>query len=224
MPQRKNLSGIKFGRLTAVQPSVCHFSRGSRRVRQGWECKCVCGESVTVQTGHLTSGHTLSCGCHKRDKTSTLSGRVNTTHGMTKSPEYSTWKAMITRCRNPRSKDYRRWGGSGVSIYPGWEESFEEFFRYMGKKPSPEHTIDRYPNRSGNYEPGNVRWATPTEQARNRVNNLDVSHNGETKCIAEWAEIHGVKYSTLIQRLARHVPFELAVSYPYHHGRKIPTP
>lgn len=84
-----------------------------------------------------------------------------------RSTEYVTWVTMRQRCNNPNHHKYPRYGGRGVVVCERWNE-FANFLTDMGPKPSPKHSIDRYPNPAGNYEPGNCRWATATEQNRNR--------------------------------------------------------
>jgi len=81
-------------------------------------------------------------------------------HGMRKEPEYRVWVGMKDRCYNPRNPQWMRWGGRGIKVCDEWRDDFMAFFRYVGKRPSAKHSIDRWPNNDGNYEPGNVRWAT----------------------------------------------------------------
>lgn len=121
-------------------------------------------------------------------------------HGMTGTPEFNTWSHVIARCTNPRSKDFPRWGGRGITVCDEWRSSFLNFYRDMGPRPSPSHSIDRIDN-DGAYEPGNCRWATQAEQQRNRRNNRWYTHEGETLTLAGWSERLGIPYFTLRTRL-----------------------
>lgn len=93
------------------------------------------------------------------------------THGhtvnKTRSPEYIAWQNMIRRCENPQHKNYRYYGGRGISVFPQWRLNFEAFLFWMGPRPNPGLSLDRIDN-DGNYEPGNVRWATREQQRRNQ--------------------------------------------------------
>lgn len=113
--------------------------------------------------------------------------------------EYVAWGHMIARCANPNYKNYHRYGGRGISVCESWL-SFENFLSDVGLAPSELHSLDRYPNNNGNYEPGNVRWATPTQQARNMRSNVMIEWKGETLCASEWAERFGVRISTIQYR------------------------
>lgn len=133
-------------------------------------------------------------------------GAGNRTHGETiggRTAEYRTWRQMKTRCLNLRSADFANYGGRGVGIYASWACSFESFFADMGRRPSPQHSLDRWPNPHGNYEPGNCRWATPSQQANNRRNTIRYVFRGERKTITEIAEAIGIKRETLKARLRR---------------------
>jgi len=113
---------------------------------------------------------------------------------------------MIQRCHSPKNKSYQRYGARGISVCQEWRDSFEAFSDYMGPRPIG-LTIDRK-NSVGNYEPGNVRWATYTEQARNTRRNHLHTINGETKCLAEWCEILNEPWTTVKKRVAAgHDPF-----------------
>lgn len=122
-------------------------------------------------------------------------------HGLWKTKEYNTWQHMKGRCYNPNHFRYPQYGAKGVTVYKEWVDSFESFIKYVGFAPSPKHTLDRYPNKKGNYEPGNVRWATPTEQSRNTKKNRNIIYNGVEKTLTEWATEIGIDKSTLSNRL-----------------------
>jgi len=156
------LTGKRFGRLV-VRKRVPWSGRGhSTR----WECICDCGKTTECGSSNLCSGNTLSCGCLRLEKTI----ESHKTHGKTKTPEYRNWSAMKYRCLCETSQDYPAYGGSGVRISDRWigRDGFENFLSDMGKRPTKLHSLDRFPNRDGNYEPGNVRWASPIEQRHNQ--------------------------------------------------------
>jgi len=114
------------------------------------------------------------CGMHYErwrkhgDPLIVVTPRSRRTHGMTNSPEFSSWDHMKGRCLNPNHHAYADYGGRGITVHGPWIKSFESFYEYMGPMPRPGYSIDRWPDNDGNYEPGNVRWATPLEQVRNR--------------------------------------------------------
>jgi hypothetical protein len=118
------------------------------------------------------------------------------------SPEYRVWTSMIQRCTNPARGRYSRYGGRGITVCEPWRDSFEAFLADMGKRPSADHSLDRIDN-DGNYEPGNCRWATRSEQARNtcRVRTLEI--DGVSRPMVEWAELAGISYWTYRQRIDR---------------------
>lgn len=94
-------------------------------------------------------------------------GKLEGPKGLTGTSEYRAWVSIKQRCTNPNNKDYENYGGRGIKMHPPWEKSFKLFLDYVGPKPSARHSIDRI-NNDGNYEPGNVRWASPDEQAVNK--------------------------------------------------------
>ena len=128
-------------------------------------------------------------------------GSANKTHGLSNSPEHRAWAHIKTRCTNPNIRGCHRYGGRGIKMHSAWARSFTAFFKYVGPRPSPAHSIDRYPNNDGNYEPGNVRWATRKEQARNTSTNRRIQFRGVTLTLAEWAERLKMKPTTLSMRL-----------------------
>ena len=121
-------------------------------------------------------------------------------HGLRGSVEYSLWAALIQRCTNRHQKSYRRYGGRGIGICKEWRHSFTAFLACVGKRPSPKHQLERK-NNEGDYEPGNVVWALPKANSRNRRDNHLLTHDGKTLTVAEWAEITGFSYDVIIQRI-----------------------
>lgn len=143
--------------------------------------KCKCGKSITLDLGRTLRGrYRRHCGC-KTDRGS------HRTHGMHRTPEYSSWQAMKSRCLDPNNKDYPRWGGLGITIYVPWVNSFSKFYRHVGPRPHGT-TLDRI-NTLKNYEPGNVRWATATEQQRNKRNSMIWHVKGRTFASLEEAAV-----------------------------------
>jgi len=172
-----------------------------------YRCACSCGKVKEIYKGSVDMGLTRSCGCLHRQMAS-LSGIASRKHGDStcggkrhEAPEYNTWRAMLKRCHSPGTHNYPYYGAVGVSVWPEWRSSYVAFLGYVGRKPSPIHSLDRYPNGSGNYEPGNVRWATPIEQGRNRKNNRTLEVDGTTKVASEWAEQVGVSRRLIYDRL-----------------------
>jgi hypothetical protein len=155
-----NLVGQSFGRLKVVEAGA----PDGRRTR--WRCTCECGNEALIRTEKLRSGATKSCGCLK------LSQTPNRKHGFCDSgviaKEYWSWHNAKRRCHDPKNEKYHRYGGRGILMCDEWRDNFAAFIAHMGRCP-PGHTLDRIENDKG-YEPGNCRWATPSQQALNRDN------------------------------------------------------
>lgn len=186
-------AGQKFGSLTAL------FESG--RANDGhklWTCKCECGSTAVKQTNNLRSAKHQSCGCVGKK----VQVESHSTHGMRSSPEYSSWVAAKNRCHTPTSKDFYRYGAIGIVMSPEWRDSFEVFYADMGARP-PGTSLDRFPNQSGNYETGNCRWATPTEQNRNKKNSILFEWRGAMTPLAEIGQALGISYGATFQRMKR---------------------
>ncbi len=125
---------------------------------------------------------------------------TRTVKPLMRTPEYKAWAAMKSRCACPTDAAYHYYGGRGIEVYPEWRASFQAFLAYVGLRPSSGHSIDRYPNPNGNYEPGNVRWATKIEQMNNRTDSVRVEHQGERISLAELSKRIGIPYKTLTRR------------------------
>ena len=120
----------------------------------------------------------------------------------TQTPEYRAWVAMIQRCYNPANKNYDRYGGRGISVCREWLDCSTAFLRNMGKRPSKGHSLDRFPNNDGNYEPGNVRWATRSEQQENSSQYKHaITFCGRTLGVRAWSAITGIPATTIVYRI-----------------------
>jgi hypothetical protein len=153
-----DLTGRRFGRLT-----VLHRTGGGDDGQARWRCACDCGGIHEVAGRDLRCGDTTSCGCRKRD------GSIRRTHGGYGSRLWRIWSSMKVRCNNSRSRSYRYYGGRGITICPEWLSDFAAFRDWaLANGYRDDLTIDRWPDRDGNYEPDNCRWATSKQQRHNR--------------------------------------------------------
>ena len=143
--------------------------KGTRTHKSAWVCEC--GKEFVASENNVRRGHTKSCGCKSYEN---VGGKVVHGHyiGNKPTPTYSAWQSMIARCCNPKDQNYFRYGGAGVKVWKEWREGFPAFLNDMGERPADDLSLDRYPNPFGHYEPKNCRWATRTEQARNRRDNF----------------------------------------------------
>lgn len=202
MPPLIDLSGDVFGRLTVIR-------RADSDGRPRWECECSCGNKCTPRGSDLKFGRSNSCGCLRKEATSDRAA----THRLSESSEYNIWNLMHHRCGDPRSDAYQNYGGRGISVCERWSV-FENFMADMGRRPSPSHTVDRYPNNDGNYGPGNCRWATRTEQANNTRQNRLVEYRGRMLTLSDAMRESGstLSFGTIRSRVLRGWRFERAVA------------
>lgn len=128
------------------------------------------------------------------------------------SPTYNTWRGIIGRCENPNQSVYQAYGAKGITMCPRWRESFSAFLSDMGERP-PGTSLDRIDNSRG-YEPGNCRWASPEQQARNRSIVRLYSHNGESLCAPQWSERTGIPAKVIRLRILNGWPISRAVTEP----------
>jgi len=185
----QNLVGQRFYRLVVLERA--ESAKGNTR----WLCQCDCGNKIIVAGQHLKLGKTKSCKCLWETRTK----HGATTH-TTKSREYTAWIQAKARCFNPNHRGYKNWGGRGITMCEKWRDDFPAFRQDMG--PCPEgYELDRHPNNDGNYEPGNCRWASHTENNRNKRDSLFLTCHGQTKPFMEWCEAVGLSHSTVWARL-----------------------
>lgn len=180
--------GQRYGRLVAIEfaDNINHKTR--------WLFQCDCGNKRIARIGHVRTGATQSCGCFRNEQTR----QANTTHGGASSAEYGVWLGIIARCEDPDNKHY---GARGITICKQWRHDFGAFLTDMGPRPSTKHSIDRYPDKDGNYEPGNCRWVTQIEQMRNISTNRIVEFQWREMTLAEAVERSGLSYDLVWSRL-----------------------
>ena len=206
---KHDITGNKYGRLTAVKPTAKRTA--SHGVK--WECICECGKIVFASTNALNKGNTRSCGCLRNELTAERNRKRQTTHGMSKSRLYRIWANMLQRCKNPKTDRYQSYGGKGVRVCSVWHE-FAEFYDWAMQNGYEEAlSIDRL-DVNGNYEPNNCRWVNAKTQMSNKSNNRILSVCGITKTMSEWAECTGINVSTIAMRLRNGWSEERAVSKP----------
>jgi len=127
---------------------------------------------------------------------------------------YAIWKGIKKRCYSPKCNNYESYGGRGIRVCERWLNSFEAFRDDMGERPTPRHQLDRFPDNNGNYEPGNCRWATRTQNGRNTRHNRVVEFRGEKRCLSEWGELLGISSTVIYTRLYQGWSVERALTEP----------
>jgi hypothetical protein len=158
MAHMEDLSGQTFNSWYVIG-----FSHKSKSGRIYWSCRCACGLEKPVESHNLQHGRSKSC----RPCSAAVVNAEKITHGLSKTKEYSAWQSMKTRCYNEKAtKCYKYHGALGVTVHPDWINDFPAFLAHIGPAPTKLHTVDRIDS-FGNYEPGNVKWSTQTEQMRN---------------------------------------------------------
>lgn len=184
--------GARIGRwtlLAALPPEA----RPPARPRPRWLCRCECGveKRVLAQSLQLASGSPVggsrSCGCLGVERSTRHAGAS----GKRPTAEYMAWSAAKKRCGNPRNASFRHYGARGIRVCPAWTASFDAFLRDMGPRPSPRHSLDRM-DPSGDYTPGNCRWAPPDVQARNRRCTRWYAFEGDRLLLGELAARLGI--------------------------------
>jgi hypothetical protein len=160
--------GDRFGRWTIIQEIAPYRLPKTGAAVRKFICKCECGTVREVLVSGLHSGASTSCGCFHSEVTAKIHLAHGHTIGRKRTKVFGAWISMRNRCANPAAPYYADYGGRGIKVCERWNASFEAFHEDIGDPPSPLHSIDRYPDNDGNYEPGNVRWATAKEQRANQ--------------------------------------------------------
>lgn len=189
--------GNTFNRLTILER---RYEPKHRRTK--FLCKCECGNECIVDRQKILSGHTKSCGCLQKEKTSKakyIHGQAGV-NGKNKSDLYRVWSSMKERCQNPNNKAYKNYGERGIVVCDEWQDFtiFNSWAKDTGYKKG--LTIDRIDNDKG-YNPDNCRWATRTEQGRNKRNTIFIKHKGKEMPLVALAEKKSIKYRLLYDRL-----------------------
>lgn len=201
--------GERYGRWLVISAEADYVGPSGAKQKM-WLCQCDCGTRKVVHQPSLRSGLSKSCGCFRRE----FSKAAATVHGHgnrnRKSPTYVSWGGMISRCQDCKNNQWENYGGRGIKVCSRWR-NFENFLADMGERPSKSHSIDRL-NADGDYEPSNCRWATASQQGRNRRNNRMVHYLGKQRALSEACELAGLNYKTVHARLQSGWPLNLALS------------
>lgn len=206
MVKEKDYTGVTKGILTVLRPIHVYFDKLTKR-RKKWLAKCACGNVIVLEASAVTvTSHVKSCGCLLRKSYLDKKGKpIKETHGKTHTRLYRTWRNMKSRCSNLKNHNY---GGKGIRVCDEWLNNFQAFYDWsINNGYDDKLTIDRIDS-NGNYEPSNCRWITSKTQAHNISTNVNITFNGETHCLAEWAEILGISYACIHHRYTRNWSIE----------------
>lgn len=204
--------------------TIKSYERCPETGRVIWVAECKCGNVIRMRESCRRQNK--SCGCFRKSGLVDWNSKTKT-HGESKSFLYVKWKGIKNRCFNKNCKEYRLYGGRGISVFSGWIDDFVAFRDYMnkslGNKPVGRYSLDRIDNDKG-YEPGNLRWADHKTQTRNRSMVPMFEAFGAKRSVAEWSEITGIKAETIRARIKNGWAIDIAVSHPPVSDRKRPLP
>ena len=184
-PLKELVRGSKFNKLTVVERAK--INKDGNAV---WVCMCDCGKTYEETGYNLTSGHVKSCGCLKGEN-----------HQMHKTRQYTIFSSMKSRCFNVKAKNYKDYGGRGITVCDEWSHSFVTFWDDMKEGYSDKLTLDRIDN-NGDYCKGNCRWATAVEQGRNRRNNRIIDTVKGKMCLEDASKLFGIQRATIYRRIS----------------------
>lgn len=187
MSKKLDLLNKRFGKLTVIE------YLGSKDNRTIWGCICDCGTYKTVQGKLLMNGKVKSCGC--------LHSTIN---NLSKHRLYHVLQGVKNRCYNVNHNAYNRYGGRGITVCEEWLNDFQTFYDWsMNNGYQDDLSIDRIDNNKG-YSPDNCRWVDRKTQQRNRRTAINITIDGETRCLSEWCELLNLKYATVHKRLTKY--------------------
>lgn len=207
--------GQQFGRWTVIQNT-------GKRVANGmvYRCRCICGNEKEIAAKYLKQGGSKSCGCLRRENSRALISLCpakQPTHGLSGTRIYSVWNQMIQRCVNPKAHRFDRYGGRGISVCESWR-LFQNFIDDMGMPPLG-MSIERKDN-DGHYCKDNCVWADSYQQAQNKINNVNLTFDGETHCLSEWARRKGFGVKMLSRRILDGWSVERALCTPSRNRKR----
>jgi hypothetical protein len=210
MKQVEILPGFQNGYITVIKELEKKvFPSGQKK--RNFLCKCgLCQRDIEITiTGIKKTESCVNCSRIQW-------GKNRKTHGKTGTKIYYTYRSMLNRCYDPKNQDYHNYGGKGIKVCDRWlgENGMQNFLEDMGEKPDSRYSIDRYPDKNGNYSPDNCRWALPKEQSQNLSTNVLLSLNGKTLCLAEWARKLNCNPQTLADRKAKGWTDEKVLTVP----------
>lgn len=184
-----DLIGKRFGKLLVTNLTNKRSTTGRSII---WICKCDCGNIKEISSRNLIHDNIRSCGCLLKWNNPDYIKRKH----------YHVWYYIISRCYDPKNKGYKNYGGKGVKMCYEWKNDYWSFHRWMEEQRWTKGLqVDRFPNKTGDYEPNNCRLATPKMQQNNRTNNVPMELNGIIKNVSEWALEYGKKPTTVFDRL-----------------------
>jgi hypothetical protein len=193
------LQGKRFGALVVLRRA------GRIGNRPTWHCRCDCGKECVVLGVKLRQGTKKSCGQGHYYKMPLI---------QVSKIEKICYDQMLRRCYDKKNASYANYGGRGIRVCRAWRLSFQQFLADVGPRPSSQHSLDRFPDWDGDYEPDNVRWATRKEQGRNKRNTVRVMWDGRLITVADYAERVGINSQMVRRRLARGWTVEEALLAP----------